>query len=210
MRASPLRFCLLFFVLLNVSCGEKLTPQEVAGKFWVGIEQSDARKVKRHVTAANAMALESLDDVLPIVNSKLQRAVVEETTAFIDTLVTIDGDKPLDFPLKTYLVLEDGLWKVDYQRTMSAVANAGNLAAVISKVQEFGTALKEGIDRSVAELEQSLPLIEQELSRIEGQIKQHVPELRKRLENFARELEEAIENPPLREQHTDPDRAVKI
>ena len=210
MRASPLRFCLLFFVLLNVSCGAKLTPQEVAGKFWLGIEQGDARKVKRHVTAADAMALESLDDVLPIVNSKLQRAVIEETTAFIDTLVTIDVDKPLDFPLKTYLVLEDGHWKVDYQRTISAVANAGNLAAVISKVQEFGTALKEGIDRSVAKLEQSLPLLEQELSRIEGQIKQHVPELRKRLENFARELEEAIENPPLREQHADPDRAVEI
>lgn len=203
-------FCLLLFILLGVSCGQNLSPQEVAGKFWTGIEQSNSRLVKRHITAADVAALKNLDDVLPITNPRLSRIVIEDETAYIDTTVTVDGDKPLDFPLKTYLVVEDGRWKVDYQRTISAVANAGKLAAVIAKVHEFGAALQEGIDQSVKRLEQTLPQIEQELSRIEDQIKQHIPELRQRLENFARELEDAIKNPPKKTKPAEPERPVEI
>ncbi len=203
-------FCLLLLALLSVSCGQSLSPQEVAGKFWTGIEQSNARLVKRHITAADVVALKNLDDVLPISNPRLSRIVIEGETAYIDTTVTVDGDKPLEFPLKTHLVVEDGRWKVDYQRTIGAVANAGKLAAVIGKVHEFGAALQEGIDQSVKELEKTLPHIEQELSRIEDQIKQHVPELRQRLENFARELEDAIENPPKTTKPTEPGDPVEI
>ena len=207
---STSRLCLLLFMLLSMSCGKDLTPQQVAGKFWAGIERGDARAVKRHVTAADSLSLRTLDDVLPISNTKLNRVVIENETAYIDTTVTVDGDKPLDFPLKTYLVVEDGDWKVDYQRTISAVASAGKLAAVIGKVHEFGAALQQGIDRSMQELEQTLPQIEQELSRIEDQIKQHVPELRKRLENFTHQLEDAIKNPPEKVKPDEPGSTVEI
>lgn len=203
-------FSLLLFALFGVSCGQNLSPQEVAGKFWAGIEQSNARLVKRHITAADVAALENLDDVLPITSPRLSRIVIEGDSAYIDTTVTVDGDKPLDFPLKTYLVVEDGKWKVEYQRTISAVGNAGKLAAVIGKVHEFGAALQEGIDQSVKELEKTLPQIEQELSRIEDQIKQHVPELRQRLENFAHELEDALKNPPQKTKPAEPDSPVEI
>ena len=121
-KASP--FFPLLLALLSVSCGQPLSPQDVAGKFWAGIEQSNVRLVKRHITAADVVALKNLDDVLPISNPRLSRIVIENETAYIDTTVTVDGDKPLDFPLKTYLVIEDGSWKVDYQRTMSAVGNS--------------------------------------------------------------------------------------
>jgi hypothetical protein len=210
MYVNPLLVCVALLALFTVACAQDLTPQDVAGRFWVAIEQGDARAVKRYVTAADAAALESLDDVLPITKSELKRTVIEGDAAFIDTTVTVDGDRPLDFPLKTYLVLEDNRWKVDYERTISAVATAGKLAAIMDKVHEFGAALQEGIDRSVRELEQTLPQIEQELSRIEAQIKQHVPELRKRLENFTRELEEAMKIPPKPEEAADPESTIAI
>ena len=188
---------LLFFlvILLTTACAKELTPQEVADRFWTAIEQNDAREVKRHITAADAANLASLDDVLPVTDTELKRTIIEEQAASIETQVKIGGDKPLEFPLNTYLVLENERWKVDYERTVSAIGSAGKLAAVIQKVHEFGDALHEGIDRSVKELEQTLPQIERELSRIEGQIKQHVPELRRRLEKFTQELEEAIKRP---------------
>lgn len=210
MHVTARQLCLLSLALLIISCGQNLTPQEVAGKFWAAVEQGNSNAVKRHVTAADAATLKNLDDVLPITNSKLTRVVIEGDTAYIDTTVTVDGDKPLEFPLKTYLVVEDGRWKVDYQRTIGAVASAGKLAAVIGMVHEFGAALQHGIDRSMQELEQTLPQIEQELSRIEDQIKQHVPELRKRLENFTRELEDAIKNRPEKATPVEPGSSVEI
>lgn len=210
MAHHPLKFCLLFLLVFNASCAEQLAPQDVAARFWTAIEQKDARGVKRHVTAADAAALESLDDVLPITNAELKRTVIEEHTAFVDTTVTVDGDNPLDYPLKTYLVLEDEHWKVDYERTINAVAAAGKLAAVIGKVHEFSNALQQGIDRSVEQLEQTLPQIEHELSRMEDQIKQQVPELRERLENFAKELEDAIKDPRAREAPAEENGSIAI
>jgi hypothetical protein len=210
MFAHPLRFCFLLLIMLSPSCAQELGPQDVATRFWAAIEKSDARTVKRYITAAEAATLKSLDDVLPITDAELTRTVIEGQSAYIDTTVTVDSDRPLKYPLKTYLVLEDEHWKVDYEQTISAVAAAGKLAAVIDKVHEFGTALQHGIDRSVQELEHTLPQIEHELSRIEEQIKQQVPELRKRLENFAKELEDALKRPPGQEGQTEPEGSVAI
>lgn len=200
-RHRPMKpnYAHIFLVLLIATltaCDKPSTPVEVAAEFWEALQTGDAGKVKRHITAAEATSLESIEQVLPISGAKLGRIVIDERTATIDTTITVSGDKPLEFPLKTYLVVEDEDWKVDYARTVEAVANAGKLAAVIEKVHEFGDTLQQGIERSVQELEHTLPQIEQELSRIEEQIKQHVPELRKRLEQFTQELEEAMKRPP--------------
>ena len=191
------RIAVLVLIAASLAaCAAKPGPADVAAAFWNAIEAGNTRAVKRHVTAADAALLENLDDVLPISNAELSRIVIDGEKASVDTTVTVDGDKPLDFPLKTHLVLEGDDWKVDYRRTIDAVASAGKLAAMLSKVHEFGDALQEGIERSVDELEQALPKIEQELSRFEQQMKQRMPELRERLEEFTRELEEAIKRPP--------------
>ena len=196
MKLNCARIILLLLTVLLAACSKPSTPVEVASGFWSAIEAGDARMVKRRITAVEAASLESLDDVLPISGAELGRIIIDGREATIDTTVTVTGDKPLEFPLKTYLVLEDEDWKVDYGRTIEAVANAGKLAAVIDKVHEFGNTLQQGIERSVQELEHTLPQIEQELSRIEDQIKQHAPELRKRIEQFTQELEEAMKRPP--------------
>ena len=185
----------LLLVVINTSCANDLSPQEVAGLFWDGIEQGDADKVKRYITAADVIQLNSLDKVLPITEAKLARTVIDADFATIDTRVTVAGDKPVEFPLKTYLVLENDVWKIDYDKTINAVATAGKLAAVMDKVHDFSNALQDGIDRSVQELENTLPQIEEELSRIESHIKQQVPALRERLEKFAQELEDLLESP---------------
>lgn len=196
MKFNYARILVLLLIAGLTACGKPSTPVEVASEFWKALEAGNAGLVKRHITAAEAASLESIDQVLPISNAELGRIVIDGRAATIDTSITVTGDKPLEFPLKTYLVLEDEDWKVDYARTIEAVANAGKLAAVIEKVHEFGDTLQQGIERSVQELEHTLPQIEQELSRIEEQIKQHVPELRKRLEQFTQELEEAMKRPP--------------
>ncbi|MFT4560668.1 MAG: hypothetical protein ACI9BW_000402 [Gammaproteobacteria bacterium] len=187
---------LFALVILSAGCAKDLTPQEAASHFWTAVQNGDAAEVRRYITAAEALTLKSLDGVLPISKSAFERTVTEGTTAYVDTTITVTSDKPLNFPLKTYLILEDKQWKVDYGKTIASVETAGRLAGVISRIHEFGTALQEGIDRSVKEFENTLPQIEQELSRFEDQIKQHVPELKKRLDKFARELGESLKDLP--------------
>ena len=190
------RFILLLLAVINASCTQQLTPQKVAREFWVALEQGNPQGVKRHIRATDVLALGSLDEVLPIVSFELERTIIEMDIATIDTTVIINADRPLQFPLKTYLVLEDDRWKVNYEKTVNAVETAAKLATVIGKVHEFGDALQEGIDRSMGQLEATLPQIEQELSRFEEQIKQHLPELSKRLEGFSHELDKAITPAP--------------
>jgi hypothetical protein len=185
----------LFIAIIAMSlsaCSRDLTPIEVAERFWSAVQSSDAAKVKRYVSHDDAEALESLDDVLPIEQVKLGRTVIDSDRAVVATTATLSGDNPVDMPINTYLLLEDGRWKIDYDQTISSVRVNGQIAEIISKVRDFGKALQDGIDKSVAELERSLPKIESELKRLESELKQKVPELRQKLEGFARDLEDAI------------------
>lgn len=204
------RLLIIAAITLCSACAENLSPQEVAAKFWAAVESGDKQAVQKYITAADAIAIDSFDEVLAVSNPELTRIVIDGMSAVIDTTVTVEGDKPLNFPLKTHLVREDEAWKVDYAKTISAVANAGKLAQVIEKVHEFGNSLQQGIERSVEELENSLPQIEQELSRIEDQIKQHVPELRQRIENFTEELEQALKRGPTGKPRAGPESDPKV
>lgn len=186
----------LLGLLLASGCAQQLTPQDVADRFWRAVVTGHAAKIKRYVVSADREQLAGDAEVLPVVDYRLGRVVIDAEFARIETHVTLGGDKPLPLTIDTRLVLEQNSWRVDYSATVDAISARSNLAEVIGEISRIGETLQEGIEQSVDELNRAVPKIEQELSRIESQIKQRMPELREQLEAFSKRIEEALKAPP--------------
>lgn len=188
----------VFYACLGVmllACSKPQTPQEVATSFWQAIESGKPNKVKKYVSAKDQITMESLQNVMPISNISFGKIVIDGDLASVDTVVTLQSDQDMELPINTHLLNENDRWVVDYERTINTIVAAGKVAAVINQFKDIGNAVKEGIGRSVEELEKTLPNIEQELSNMEQQIQQAVPELKSRFENFSRQLEQAFSAP---------------
>lgn len=190
-----LRLILACLCLAIIACSKPQTPQEVAASFWQAVESGKPSQVKKYVSAKDQITMESLKNVMPISEVSFGKIIIDSNIAQVDTLVTLEGDRSMDLPISTHLMQENERWTVDYERTINTIIAAGKVAAVINQFKDIGNAVKEGIGRSVVELEKTLPSIEKELSNMEQQIQQAVPELKSRFENFSRQLEQALAAP---------------
>jgi len=188
-------FLLVSMCALLIACGKAKTPQEVAHSFWQAVESGNPSQVKKHVSAKDQITMDSLQNVMPISDISFGKIIIDGDIASVDTLVTLEGDRPMELPINTHLLKENDQWAVDYVRTIDTIVGAGKVAAVINQFKDIGNAVKNGIEQSVNELEKAMPNIEEQMSNLEEQIQLAVPQLKSRFENFSRELEQALNAP---------------
>ncbi|MCC7410134.1 MAG: hypothetical protein IT495_00660 [Gammaproteobacteria bacterium] len=178
--------------LLASACAQRLEPAQVAQRFWNAVTAGDTGAAQLFVTADSRAMLRAGDGVLPIGDVQIGRTIIDGRTARVETTVTVLGDKPLAVPLNTRLREEDGRWKVDYDQTMAAIASSGELARALGRMRELNRQFSAELDKSMAELQRSLPAITRELERFKAQIQQQVPAIRQEIEDLARRLEDAL------------------
>lgn len=179
--------------LLAGGCAQELPPQEVADRFWRAVVTGHPGKIRRYVLRQQRDTLANDAEILPVSTFTLGRIVIDGERATIDTRIILESDSPVPLTIPTQLVQEQQQWRVDYDATVNAISSQSELARVIGKIGALGDSLQQGIEQSVDEMKQALPVIEQELARLEGRIKQAMPELREKLETFAKRLEESLE-----------------
>lgn len=129
---------------------------------------------------------------MPLDEIILGKTVIDGDGAWVDTTVTISGDKPYTLPIKTVLIREHKQWKVDYQATMKWVSKGSAVYSVISGIKNMMGELAEGLNQSMEDVQKAIPEIKEEIKRIEESLLEHVPELKKQIEEFVEDLEEAI------------------
>ncbi|MEX2481821.1 MAG: hypothetical protein WD928_13265 [Gammaproteobacteria bacterium] len=186
----------LMLGIFLAACAAPLTPEQVTDRFWRAVVAQQPMKIARYVTARDRARLDRDSEILPVENYELGRIVIDGSTANVTTRVTLAGDTPVTIAVDTRLVQEESAWLVDYQTTVENLSAQGELARVIAQIGAIGETVQRGIDQSAEDMKKALPAIERELARIEEAIRQRVPELRSRLEAFAKQLEEALKRPP--------------
>ena len=194
----PYRLLFVFLALFATipGCARPLPPQDVADRFWRAVMTQHPAKIRRYVRDQDQETLADDPAIMPVESFELGRVVIDGDATSIETRITLGADKPVALWINTLLVRENERWRVDYSATIRDISLQSNLAQVIDQIEAFGGALKDGIDKSVEEMKKVLPDIERELLRIEEAIKQRVPELRERLEEFTRQLEDSLKAPP--------------
>jgi hypothetical protein len=193
-------------LLVLTSCEERLTPPEVTDAFWQAVVNQDIVALRNQVSV-DAAAMEDLGQGLLAIESwTTGRIIIDGDRSEVDTSVVVAGKEPLKLSIKTYLVDEQDTWKVDYTKTVEQIRDQGEVGRVLNRLDDISSQMLEGLDRSLGDLQDALPVIEKELSKMEEKLREKVPEIKQRLDEFVRKLEEALkgkETPP-------PDQPVEI
>jgi hypothetical protein len=199
MRFHLIEYAGIFFTLMvySAGCAAHLSPVEVCEGFWQGIKDRDAAAVARHVTSSSLPSLKlrnSPADILTINKVSLGRTVIDGDQAWVDTQVELAADDPFQLPLKTVLQQENQQWKVDYDATVSPITRGGSVALVIGGLSDLSRQFADELDRSLEEIQRTLPQIQEEIGRAEEELKEKLPVLRQRIDAIMRQLEDALGN----------------
>jgi len=183
---------LSFICLFNTACDEGRYPIDVAEKFWRAIKDKDVKTIQKYSTD-DSLTEEDLDEnILPLDEIILGRTVIDGDSSWVDTTVTISGDKPLTLPLRTVLIRENKQWKVDYDETIKLVSKGSSISRIISSIRNMRENLTEELNQSMEDIQKAIPEVKEEIEKIEESLLEHVPELRKQIKEFLKDLKEVI------------------
>ncbi len=197
MSRRKITFKLMFLSLICLSitgCDEGLYPIDVSEGFWRAVKDKDITAIEKYSTEDSLTGDELSENILPLDEIILGKTVIDGDGAWVDTTVTISGDKPYTLPIKTVLIRENKQWKVDYQATMKWVSKGSSVYSVISGIKNMTEELAEELNQSMEDIQKSIPEIKKEVERIEESLLEYVPELKKQVEEFVEDLEEAIKD----------------
>ncbi len=189
-------FILLFLscmCLFITSCNEGLYPIDVAEGFWRAVKNKDTKTIQKYSTNISLKEKELSENILPLDEITLGKTVIDGDSAWVDTTVTISGDKPFTIPLRTELIRENKRWKVDYNATIKLVSQGSAVSNVINSIRNMTKDLAEELNESMEEIQKTIPEVTEEVEKIEESLLEHIPELKKQIEEFVRDLKDAIE-----------------
>ncbi len=183
---------LSFICIFTTACDESLYPVDVAEKFWRAIKDKDVRVIRKYSTEDSLTGEELSENILSFDEIVLGRTIIDGDSSWVDTTVTISGDKPLTFPLRTVLVRENKQWKVDYDETIKLVSKGSSVSRIISSIRNMREDLTAELNRSMEDIQKAIPEVKEEIEKIEESLLEYVPELKKQIEEFVNNLKEAI------------------
>ena len=183
---------LSLIILFGSGCDDRLYPIEVSEGFWRAVKNKDTEGIEKYSTKNVSKENESIENILPLDEITLGKTVIDGDSAWVDTTVTISGDKPFTIPLRTMLIRENKQWKVDYDSTVKLISKGSTVSSVINSIKNMSEDLAEELNQSMEGIEKAIPEIKEEVDKIEESLLEHVPELKKQIEKFVEDLKDAI------------------
>ena len=214
---------LILSVALLFACAGQPTPEEVASRFWNAVVNNDEKALDKYAakrTLSDPGLLSNKDGMLKSVEVKAATIAGDRAEA-PTVLIGESNGRQTRLPVTTFLVREEGRWKVDGQRSVNALVAAsvnlmmndisGNIAEL---GQSLGNSVSSGLREFIGALNQQVPAIKKELSQLSDEDKtreigrklgalfsrelnQAMQELNKGLDELSRELDKAT--PPAEE-----------
>jgi len=183
----------VLYSLILTGCIANLTPMEVSERFWAAVKDKNANEAKKYITAST-LSKDATENLLPLDDVYLGRTVIDAERAWVDTTVIIAGDDSFELPLETILLKEGDQWKVDYDATVATLSRGSTVARVLGSIVDLSGQFADELDRSLEEIQKAIPEVQKEIERIEENIIYHLPELQRRMNEFLKQLEEALED----------------
>lgn len=183
----------LFPVLFLSGCQPGATPDQVAEQFWAGAVKKNSVIMRR---LCSKQTYDSGDDfsLLHNTTSYLQgKIVIDGQQAEIDTTLYFD-DANQPFRIKTYLLKEDDVWLVDYQRTVAFFNLNREMTDLMGDIEDMAEEFANQVEGSVEEFrKKAVPKIKSGIEQAEKELKQKLPEIRQKIQEFLDELERSLE-----------------
>jgi len=164
---------LSFVCLFNTACDESLYPIDVAEKFWRAVKNKDVRVIQKYSTEDSLTVEELSENILPLDEIVLGKTVIDGDNSWVDTTVTISGDKHFILPLRTVLTRENKQWKVDYDETIKLVSKGSSVSRIITSIRNMREDLTEELNQSMEDIQKVIPEVKKEIEKIEELLLEH-------------------------------------
>lgn len=192
---------MLMLTLMLAGCSKPETPQEVAEAFWQAVAENNAKAVAEYSTLIDSAAFERFADELQQGTSPYWgRVVIDDNEASIVTRLPGEGDAADEREVLTYLVRQDGQWRVDYQRTSDAVTTRSRLKNLIGQIGDWKDRITAQFNDSSIELADRMEQLEKDLETYSAQARNQASQamekygevLRDYMEQLADSIEQAL------------------
>ena len=185
------RHLLTLPLLLSLSaCLEAQNPKDIAQQYWQAMANGDTEAAKQYVSKDSQQAF---DQYLQRVNqgAAIKQVALDDLNTSVVTTINPNPQKPyLDRPFNTYLVLEQGKWKIDMQRTQVPPAPD----EIEKQLGELSQKLNQSLQQNATEMEQvigeGMQLLDQLLTQGSKQMSES---LLQGMEKFREAMRESVE-----------------
>ncbi len=164
---NPVAYTTGFLLLFSLAaCQSIQTPEQTTLAFWSAIASNDLNRAKKHCSTKSQHLLSSSPDQnLKNLSFNFGKIVIDNDKATVETQIISTTDKMSSFT--TFLIKENKLWKVDYQRSSADLAGSRVFKEFFKELNIFGEKINN-------QLEQQLPLIKKEIESFAEQLNQQI------------------------------------
>lgn len=193
-------FALMCSLLLLSACVDENSPQDVTKAFWGSVVRSDAEGVAKYSTLGDAKAYDGFGRDWSGFSPSLGKIIIDGDKASIVTTLSVPGNSVDAYSaVETYLVRQDGGWKVDYDRTGKQFGG-GALATLFGQLAKIGSSLSDQFKAASDEFAVKMDRMGEQLEGISSSIGDRASEviekygedLRRSIEELARSAQQAL------------------
>lgn len=191
MLRKSIYLCLfiLFPGLFLSGCFGPKTPQEVSQAFWQAVIEHDANGVVKYSTLSNAQAFDGFGLDWKGYKPALGKVVIDGDEARIETRFNgLAGSAAGNRHCETYLVRQNGTWKVDYKMTGNDL-RGGALGALFGHLQQMGNELSKSLDATAKQLNADMERLGHKLQDMADSFSQQAGPI---IDKHARELQDIM------------------
>lgn len=180
----------LLLLLGLAACFEPDTPQETAAAFWEAVSDNDARGAVKYSTLESVKDYDGFGQKWEGMKPVWKRVVIEGSEASIETEFTRSGTPATQSKnVMTYLVMKDGVWKVDYARTSEGM-QGGVFAAIFGELGKLGQQISAQLTASSQNMQSDLDELRREMETYSASFSTQASEL---IERYGEALRRSID-----------------
>jgi len=188
---------LILALSLSVSaCFGPKTPQQVTQAFWEAVLDKDVNDAVELSTLSDTQHYDAFARDWSGYHAVWGRVVIDENRAsVVSELMAPANSGRADRKFITYLIKQDGKWRVDYDQTRLAVNGGvlGNLLGQLGQLgDELGKQLNSSADRFRQEMDRMSRKLEQLADAFNQQAAKAMNEYAEQLQKNLRQLEDSI------------------
>lgn len=197
MKKITLRLIVLTFITLSLSaCFAPKTPQDVAKSFWDAVVTNDIKDIVEYSTLSDEKYYDRFSTEWDGYQASFGKITIDEKEASVVTKLNSPANSGEDNKtFKTYLILRNDEWKVDYDKTKSSILG-GPLGGIFSKLNQISNSISRQLELSAesfkSEMERLAKALEQASESLNQQASENIKKYAEQLRSSIKELEESI------------------
>ena len=157
----------IVFALLLSACGKPETPQEVSQAFWQSVIDGDVAGVVNYSTLGSEKGYDAFSRDWTGMIPSWGKVIIEEHEARVHTHIsTPDAAQSEMLYFVTYLVKQNDVWKIDYDKTEKVVLASSAVSDFVNRITTIGNEITQQFEEASKTVTSELESLNEQLLQL--------------------------------------------